>query len=275
VIAPEIGAGIYSNIVRIQGNTLCQNINVSSIFTSTISTNILTTQFILGAGPIAGTSVYTNTLLPNGSSGIGNTGNNFYTQGCFASTFTSVIQPRTDAGVSAVNSNVIRINGFISTQSLGISTINFKAYPFVSTLNNPVATADASVAGTAVLTRIQSNTLSFPRAGTYKVFQEYSISKGSGGGIHGSLIYASNGATTATVANATNWPLMGMSSCPFQDTAGVSTLTTAVASILVNSGNLTRDLYYFDSGSGNYTASFYINPPTISYIPTVGISPEV
>jgi hypothetical protein len=68
---------------------------------------------------------------------------------------------------------------------------------------------------------------------------------------------------------------MGMSSCPFQDTAGVSTLTTAVTTILVNSGNLTRDLYYYDSGSGTYTASFYISPPTISYIPSVGIAPEI
>jgi len=158
---------------------------------------------------------------------------------------------------------------------LGISTINFKAYPFASTLNNAVVTTSASVAGVAVLTRLQSNTLTFPRAGTYKVFQEYSISKGSGGGIHGSLVYASNGATTATVANATNWPSMGMSSCPFQDTAGVSTITTAVTSILVNSGNLTRDLYYYDSGSGSYTASFYISQPTISYIPSVGIAPEI
>ena len=66
-----------------------------------------------------------------------------------------------------------------------------------------------------------------------------------------------------------------MSACPFQDTAGVSTLTTAVTSLLVNSGNLTRDLYYYDSGSGNYTASFYIAPPQITYIPSPGINPDI
>jgi hypothetical protein len=180
--------------------------------------------------------------------------------------------------VSALNSNVIRINGFISTQSLGVSTINFKAYPFVSTLNNPIATATPSVVGVPVLTRIQSNTLSFPRAGTYKVFQEYAITKETGGanqGIHGSLIYACNGATTATISNAVNWPNMGMSACPFQDKSGYSTFTTAVTSILVNSGNLTRDLYYYDSGTGTYSAGLYVAPPQISYIPSVGIAPEV
>ena len=109
VIQPDAVAGQLSNVVRVNG---------------ILSTNTLTTQFLAGAGPIAGTSIYTNTLLPNGTSGIGNTGNNFYSVGCFTSTFTSVIQPRTDAGTSVANSNVVRINGFVSTQNIFSSTIN-------------------------------------------------------------------------------------------------------------------------------------------------------
>jgi hypothetical protein len=226
-----------NSIVGIQGISSI-NANISTLRSFNISTTFLQASSITATNTVTASTIITDTL-------------------------------------SGLFSNNIKVAGHLSTMSLGVSTINFKAYPFVSTLSNAVVTASAPVAGVAVLTRLQSNALRFPFPGTYKVFQKYSISKGSGGGIHGSLIYSSNGATTATVANATNWPSMGMASCPFQDSAGVSTLTTAVTTILVNSGNLTRDLYYYDSGSGNYTASFYISPPTISYIPSVGITPDI
>jgi hypothetical protein len=200
-------------------------------------------------------------------------GGGYYNFGFHRSTFTTNINPATDGATTANN---IKVAGHLSTVSLGVSTVNFKPYPFISTLNNSVVTTTATAtSGTPALTRLQSNALRFPFPGTYKVFQEYAISKGSGGGIHGSLIYASNGATATTVANATNWLGQGMASCPFQDTAGVSTLTTAVTTILANSANLTRDLYFYDSGSGNVTVSFYINPPQITYIPSPGIAPDV
>ena len=188
------------------------------------------------------------------------------------STFTTNINPATDGATTANN---IKVTGHLSTVSLGVSTINFKAYGFISTLSNSIVTTTATIAtGTPGLTRLQSNALRFPFPGTYNITQKYSISKGSGGGTHGCLIYDSNGATTTTVANGNNWSRMGMASVPFHDQAGVSTFTTAVTTVLDNSANLTRDLYYYDSGSGNYTASFYITQPTIEYIPRPGILPE-
>jgi len=258
------------------------NIQASNIFTSTIrATNTMTASTIAIdriVGNASATNIFTNNLFPLSAGaqvGFGATlaGGGYYNFGFHRSTFTTNINPATDGASTANN---IKVTGHLSTVSLGVSTINFKAYPFVSTLNNSIITANATAtSGTPALTRLQSNALRFPFPGTYKVFQEYAVSKGSGGGIHGSLIYASNGATTATVANATNWANMGMSSCPFQDTAGVSTITTAVTTILANSANLTRDLYFYDSGSGNVTVSFYINPPQITYIPSPGIAPDL
>jgi hypothetical protein len=263
-------------------NFQASNIQASNIFTSTLrATNTMTASTIAIdriVGFNSATNIFTNNLFPLSAGaqvGYGPTlaGGGYYNFGFHRSTFTTNINPATDGSTTANN---IKVAGHLSTTSLGVSTINFKPYPFISTLNNSVITTTATTtSGTPGLTRLQSNTLRFPFPGTYKVFQEYAISKGSGGGIHGSLIYASNGATATTVANATNWVAQGMSSCPFQDTAGVSTFTTAVTTILANSANLTRDLYYYDSGSGNYTASFYITPPQITYIPSPGILPDI
>lgn len=243
---------------------------VSSIITSTITTDRLLPTFDSGVrtGNLYpqsfGSQIGFGPLLASGG---------FYNIGNFRSTITTNLSPATDG---ATTSNNIKVMGHLSTMSLGVSTINFKQYPFISTLSNSIVTTTATTtSGTPGLTRLQSNALRFPFPGTYNITQKYSISKGSGGGTHGCLIYDSNAATTTTVANANNWSRMGMASVPFHDQAGVSTFTTAVTTILANSANLTRDLYYYDSGSGNYTASFYITPPTIEYIPRPGILPEV
>jgi hypothetical protein len=67
---------------------------------------------------------------------------------------------------------------------------------------------------------------------------------------------------------------MAMSAVPFQDKTGFSTFTSVSATILANSANLTRDVFYYDSGTGTYTADFYLAPPTITYIPSPGILPD-
>ena len=258
------------------------NIQASNIFTSTLrATNTMTASTIAIdriVGNASATNVFTNNLFPLGVGaqvGYGPTlaGTGYYNFGHFRSTFTTNINPATDG---ATTSNNIKVMGHLSTMSLGVSTINFKQYPFISTLSNSIVTTTATTtSGTPGLTRLQSNALRFPFPGTYNITQKYSISKGSGGGTHGCLIYDSNGATTTTVANGNNWSRMGMASVPFHDQASVSTFTTAVTTILANSANLTRDLYYYDSGSGNYTASFYIAQPTIQYVPSPGILPDL
>lgn len=240
---------------------------VSSIITSTITTDRLFPTFDSG--------VRTANLYPNSAGaqfGFGNAlaSGGFYNAGYFRSTITTNLLGASDGATTANN---IKVVGHLSTTSLGVSTINFKQYPFISTLNNPVATATVSISGSATSVLIQSNTLSFPFPGHYRVDQKYAIHKGSGGGTHGSLVYSSNG-TVANISNAVNWPTQGMASVAFLDTANFSTFTTATTTVVANTGNLTRNLYYYDSGSGTYTANFYISPPTITYIPSPGILPD-
>jgi len=255
------------------------NIQASNIFTSTLrATNTMTaptiaTDRIVGCN--SATNVFTNNLFPLSAGAqigfgpaLGSGG--YYNFGFHRSTFTTNINPASDG---ATTSNNIKVTGHLSTVSLGVSTINFKAYPFISTLNNPVATATVSVSGSATSVLIQSNTLSFPFPGHYRVDQKYAIHKGSGGGTHGSLVYSSNG-TVANISNAVNWPTQGMASVAFLDTANFSTFTTATTTVVANTGNLTRNLYYFDSGSGTYTANLYMSPPTITYVPSPGILPD-
>ena len=244
---------------------------VSSIVASTIITDRLFTNTDSG--------IRTQNLYPNsfGSQigfgpALGSGG--FYNIGTFRSTITTHLLPSSDGATTANN---IKVNGHLSTVSLGVSTINFKPYPFISTLNNPVATASVTTSSAPILSRIQSNTLRFPFPGTYRIDQQYSVTK-SGGGTnqhtHGSLVYASNGATTATISNAANWPLMAMSAVPVMDKTGFSTLTSVSATILANSANLTRDVFYYDSGSGTYTIDLYLAPPQITYLPSPGILPD-
>jgi hypothetical protein len=245
---------------------------VSSIITSTITTDRLLPTFDSG---VRTGNLYANSAGAQIGFGPALASGGFYNNAYFRSTITTNLSPATDGATTANN---IKVTGHLSTVSLGVSTINFKAYPFISTLNNPVATASVSVANVPVLTRIQSNTLRFPFPGTYRIDQEYSLTKSAGGanqGTHGSLIYASNGATTATISNATNWTLMAMSAVPFQDKTGFSTFTSVSATILANSANLTSDVYYYDAGTGAYTIGLYLAPPQITYIPSPGITPDI
>ena len=260
-------------------NFQASNIQASNIFTSTLrATNTMTASTIAIdriVGFNSATNVFTNNLFPISAGaqvGFGPTlaGGGYYNFGFHRSTFTTNINPATDGATTTGN---IKVSGHLSTVSLGVSTVNFKAYPFISTLNNPVATATVSVSGSATSVLIQSNTLTFPFPGHYRVDQKYAIHKGSGGGTHGSLVYSSNG-TVANIKNAVNWPTQGMASVAFLDTANFSSFTTATTTVVANTGNLTRNLYYFDDGSGNYTTSLYMSPPTITYIPSPGILPD-
>jgi hypothetical protein len=245
---------------------------VSSIITSTIRTDRLFPTFDSG---VRTANLYANSASAQIGFGPALGSGGFYNIGAFRSTMTTHLLPSSDGAATANN---IKVNGHLSTVSLGVSTINFKPYPFVSTLNNPVATASITTASAPILSRIQSNTLTFPRPGTYRIDQQYSVTKSAGGTnqhTHGSLVYASNGATVATVSNATNWSRMAMSAVPVLDKTGFSTLTSVSATILANSANLTRDVFYYDSGSGTYTVDFYLAPPTITYIPSPGINPDI
>jgi hypothetical protein len=120
VIHPSLDSNAFSNIVRIQGNTLAQNINVSSIFASTISTNIVVAQFLRGSGTF-GNLVYTTTLLPdtNNVSGLGNGPINSYSQ--IVGSNIRCFNIENQFG-NSINSTV-RVLGTLSTQNQVASSI--------------------------------------------------------------------------------------------------------------------------------------------------------
>jgi hypothetical protein len=261
VIHPSLDSGAFSNIVRIQGTTLCQN----------VSTNNLITQFLLGAGPIAGTSIYANNLLPNGSAILGNNTTTNSWRAVYAnSTFTQVIQPPLDAGV---NSNIVRINGNISSQSLIVSTINRKQYPYTSTFGilNSASTFRFNGTDSAVPQILYSN-ITFPHIGTYLVSGKNSLSKASGGTgaePHG-FFSLSRGlyASTFSVED-------GFSSLPFMNRNDISTLNTFTSEIYVSSMNTnSRFITYTDYSAHNYTINFGLAQLRATYIPTQGLNPE-
>jgi hypothetical protein len=119
VISPDV-QGIYNNIVRIQGNTLVERLNASTIFTSSISTNLIIAQFLRGAGQF-GDLVYTTTLLPftNNVSGLGNGPVNSYSQIVGSNIRCFGIENQFG---NSINSTV-RILGTLSTLNTNASTI--------------------------------------------------------------------------------------------------------------------------------------------------------
>lgn len=264
-----------NNIVNTLG-TYTEALYTNNIYGNTATEIVVRETFNMSNNDLTNVlGTYTEALYANNL--YGNTGSNIIVQDDLNmnsnSIFrTNIIGATTISSINTISRSISSVT--ISTNSLFISTINNKQYPFVSTLNKAVITSNATFSGTAHSVLLQSNTITVPFPGKYNIYQNYAVSKGSGGGIHASLVYSSNG-TVANISNAVNWTTMGFSRCPFMDSAGVSTFTTAVTNISFNSGSLSRNLYAYDSGTGSYTASFYIAPPVIQYIPSVGINPEI
>jgi len=103
-------------------------LGVSSINANTVRATTVGADRITG-GPSNVNNIYTNNLYPIGAPTLLGFGSNtaqggFYAEGHFRSTFTQVIQPALDAGAF---SNIVRINGFVSTQQIFTSSIFSRA----------------------------------------------------------------------------------------------------------------------------------------------------
>jgi hypothetical protein len=120
IVNNSISTNRISTGVLFSGAVSTLQVNTSSINTNRAGIDRLT------GGPLSQFNTFTNNLYPSfATSGVGfgptTAGGGFYTAGYFRSTFTSVIQPDTVAGQL---SNVVRINGVVSTNNL---TTNFLA----------------------------------------------------------------------------------------------------------------------------------------------------
>jgi hypothetical protein len=181
------------------------------------------------------------------------------------STFTSVIQPSLDAGAF---SNIVRIQGNLSTQNLMVSTINRKLYPYTSTLNIPHSSFSitGNQAGTPIL--LYSN-VQFLNQGFHRISQKAILSKNSGGSsqdIHANIFY--------TVGAFPSTPSItdGYSALPYINDDSRSTFTTLMTEFYVSTPT-TRSIYYYDSAAKNYTSRLYMGTLFDTFTPDLGNNP--
>jgi hypothetical protein len=124
IFCSSIQIGPTDSILDIVGPLRAQDLSTITLQASTITSGTMTLDRLLN-GPIANATTTQNLYPFTAGSLVGfgsNTAQNgFYAEGHFRSTFTQVIQPTLDAGNF---SNVVRINGIVSSQSINVSTFN-------------------------------------------------------------------------------------------------------------------------------------------------------
>ena len=125
IFCSSLQIGPTDAILDILGPLRTQDMSTITCQASSITANTLTLNRIFG-GPLTANVTTTQNLNPfsiGAQIGFGTTagGLGFYNEGHFTSTFTRVIQPTLDAGAF---SNIVTVNGNISTANIFSSTIN-------------------------------------------------------------------------------------------------------------------------------------------------------
>ena len=125
IFCSSLQIGPTDAILDVLGPLRTQDISTVTCQASTIVANTLTLNRIFG-GPLVANGTTTQNLNPftiGAQIGFGSNtaGLGFYNEGHFTSTFTRVIQPTLDTGSY---SNIVTVNGTISTPNIFSSTIN-------------------------------------------------------------------------------------------------------------------------------------------------------
>ena len=150
----QIGAG--DSILDVLGPLRTQDLSTLTLEASTITSGTMTLDRLFG-GPLL-TATTTGNIYPFNAGalvGFGATtaSNGFYAEGHFRSTFTQVIQPTLDAGAY---SNIILINGNVSTQNIYTSTLSSQIFTTLTTTTSTIATNYIS-SGNAFISTITVN----------------------------------------------------------------------------------------------------------------------
>jgi hypothetical protein len=244
---------------------------------STIASTIITDNAIVNnlvGGPILTATTTTNIYPFSAGSLVGfgatTASNGFYAEGHFRSTFTQVIQPSLD---NDGFSNIVRINGNISTPNIYTSTLNLKMPPFWSTLSIPTSsfTINGANAGTPIV--LYSN-VQFPpyTKGLYKIYQKAILSKTAGANpldLHGNLFY-----TQGTFPSSTTLFHDGYTALPYINDIGTSTFTTCITMVSISSIT-TRNISYYDARANGYTANLYLGNLAVEYVPSLGFASDI
>jgi hypothetical protein len=169
--------------------------------------------------------------------------------------------------VSAPETEILN-NAIIN--SINVSSINKKLYPYTSTLNIPFSSFSitGNQAGTPIV--LYSN-VEFLNEGFHRISQKCILSKNSGGtsqDIHANIFY--------TVGTFPSTPTIteGYSALGYVNTIGRSTFTTLMTEFYVSTPT-TRNICYYDSVANSYTARLYMGTLFDTYTPSFGLNREL
>ena len=254
-IQPTLDAGLFSNIIYINGNVSTQNVYLSSLFANNITTSTISSL-------ITTTSTTNTNYLSSGTGFISSLNVNSLTFGTGTgyAAFTAlqgglVSSIESDAGVQKV------------------SSVNAKLPPFWSTLNIPTSSFNINGANAGTPIVLYSN-VQFPpyTKGMYKIYQKGILTKTGGAtslDMHPNLFY-----TQGIFPSSTTLFHDGYSALPYVNNTGTSTFTTCITLVTISSIT-TRNICYYDAVANSYTANLYLGNLAVEYIPSLGGASDI
>ena len=156
IFCSSLQIGPADAVLDVLGPIRAQDVSTLTLEASTITAGTMTLDRLFG-GPILSATT-TGNLYPFTAGSLVGFGSNIaqggtYAEGHFRSTFTQVIQPTLDTGQF---SNIVYINGFVSSQSINTSTININTIFSQTTATSTLATNYLS-SGNAFISTLNIN----------------------------------------------------------------------------------------------------------------------
>jgi hypothetical protein len=175
-------------------------------------------------------------------------------------------------GISSifVSTNTLKANN-ISTNSLFVSSINAKQYPYTSTLNAPPSTFSYAASNTQSRTvpYVLYSNVAFPNAGWFNVSQKAIFTRASGtSDTHQSVLYTP-GAFISTPSIKD-----GYASLPYTNQNNNSTFTTLTTELYISSTQLNRNIILYNDTNNNFVGNLFMDRLVATYNPSRGINPE-
>jgi hypothetical protein len=175
-------------------------------------------------------------------------------------------------GLSSIylSTNVIKAN-LISTNSLFVSSINNKQYPYTSTLNTPPSTFSYAASNTQSRTvpYVLYSNVTFPNAGWFNVSQKAIFTRASGtADTHQSILYTP-GAFISTPSIKD-----GYAALPYTNQNNNSTFTTLTTEIYVSTTQLNRNIIIYNDTNNNFVGNLFMDRLVATYNPSRGYNGE-
>jgi len=175
-------------------------------------------------------------------------------------------------GVSSIfiSTNTLKANN-ISTNSLFVSSINAKQYPYTSTLNAPPSTFSYAASNTQSRTvpYVLYSNVAFPNAGWFNVSQKAIFTRASGTSDTHQSVFYTPGAFISTPSIKD-----GYATLPYTNQNNNSTFTTLTTELYISSTQLNRNITLYNDTNNNFVGNLFMDRLVATYNPSRGINPE-